>query len=159
MIVSVGLLWINSLNQTLWCLYFHHQQLFSTIDFWSAVGKIRISSLLFYTSSSSDIMDLCDQYDTVYPLILDKHAPLRAWVTTLRPHAPWNKNDIREQKSIYRNLKRCWSHNGLVSSDHQSCVDHYLWITTPILSVMLVAITTPSFAPSTAFSIGSPRKS
>ncbi|KAL9957225.1 hypothetical protein ACROYT_G038836 [Oculina patagonica] len=69
-----------------------------------------INSSSLVKSPSSDITELCDQYDSVLSSILDKHAPLRTRIITLRPHAPWYNNEIREQKTICRKRERCWRH-------------------------------------------------
>ena len=49
------------------------------------IRDIRSSAL--YNSPSQEIMELCDQYDSVLLSILDKHAPLRTKIITLRPNA------------------------------------------------------------------------
>ena len=57
--------------------------------------------------------------------ILDEHTPLRTRIITLRPHAPWYNNEIREQKTICRKCERCWRRYGL-AFDYQSYVDQCL---------------------------------
>ena len=84
-----------------------------------------INSSTLVKSPSSDITELCDQYDAVLSSILDEHAPLRTRIITLRPHAPWYNNEIRKQKTICRKRERCWRRSGL-ASDYQSYVDQCL---------------------------------
>ena len=47
-----------------------------------------IRSSVLYNSPSQEITELCDQYDSVLSSILDKRAPLRTRMVTLRPNAP-----------------------------------------------------------------------
>ena len=83
----------------------------------SLFTDIRSSSL--YNSPSLDLSELCDQYDSVLSSILDKHAPLRKRVITIRPRAPWYSEEIKEQKVICRRLERRWRRSRL-TSDYQS---------------------------------------
>ena len=55
-----------------------------------------------------DLSELCDQYDSVLSMILDKHAPLRKRVITIRPRAPWYSEEIKEQKVIFHRIERRW---------------------------------------------------
>ena len=63
------------------------------IDSDSLCTDIRSSSL--NNSPSLDPSELCDQYDSALSSILDKHAPLRKRVITIRPRAPWYIRNIR----------------------------------------------------------------
>ena len=74
-----------------------------------------ICSSALYNSPSHEITDLCDQYDSVLSSILDKHAPLRTRIITLRPNAPWYSEEIRKQKSTCRKLERRWRRSKLES--------------------------------------------
>ena len=73
------------------------------------------SSSILNVSPLPDIKELSDQYDTVLFSILDKYAPLRTRAISLRPHARWFNNDIREQKIICRELERRWRRPRLAS--------------------------------------------
>ena len=84
-----------------------------TIDPDNLRRDIRSSSL--YNSPSQEITELCDQYDSVLLSILDKHAPLRTKIITLRPNAPWYSEEIRKQKSNCRKLERRWRPSKLES--------------------------------------------
>ena len=90
------------------------------IDSDSLCTDIRSSSL--YNSPSLDLSELCDQYDSALSSILDKHAPLRKSVITIRPRAPWYSEEIKEQKVIFRRLERRWRRSRL-TSDYQSYTD------------------------------------
>ena len=83
------------------------------IDSDSLCTDIRCSSL--YNSPSLDLSELCDQYDSVLSSILDKHAPLRKRVITIRPRVPWYSEEIKEQKVICRRLERRWRRSRLTS--------------------------------------------
>ena len=74
-----------------------------------------IHSSALYNSPSQDITELCDQYDSVLLSIVDKHAPLRTKIITLRPNAPWYSEEIRKQKSTCRKLERRWRRSKLES--------------------------------------------
>ena len=65
-----------------------------------------IRSSALYNSPSQEIMELCDQYDSVLLSILDKHAPLRTKIITLRPNGAWYSEEFRKQKSTCRKLER-----------------------------------------------------
>ena len=84
-----------------------------TIDPDNLRRDIRSSSL--YNSPSQEITELCDQYDSVLLSILDKHAPLRTKIITLRPNAPWYSEEIRKQKSNCRKVERRWRRSKLES--------------------------------------------
>ena len=64
------------------------------IDSDSLCTDIRSSSL--YNSPSLDLSELCDQYDSVLSSILDKHAPLRKRVITIRPLPRWYSEEIKK---------------------------------------------------------------
>ena len=65
---------------------------------------------------------MCDQYNSDLSTILDKHAPLRTKIITIRPKAPWYNNYIREQKRICRRLERSWRHSH-TETDHQAYIN------------------------------------
>ena len=65
---------------------------------------------------------MCDQYNSDLSTILDKHAPLRTEIITIRPKAPWYNNYIREQKRICRRLERSWRHFH-TETDHQAYIN------------------------------------
>ena len=85
----------------------------------------RIYALLYYTNYLQNILLSFVINMTLLFTILEKHAPLRTRIVTLRPHAPWYTNDTRELKSVCPKLKRHWRHSCL-ASDYQSYVDQRL---------------------------------
>ena len=93
------------------------------INLQSFVQDITSSTLL--NSPSSDLTELCDQYNTCSDLstILDKHAPLRTKIITIRPKAPWHNNYIREQKRICRRLERSNPVTSVVEYPKALCLD------------------------------------
>ena len=94
------------------------------IDSDSLCTDIRSSSV--YNSPSFDLLELCDQHDSesVLSSILDKHAPLRKRVISIRPLAPWYSEEIKKQKVmasfpthfrlsiLYRTTHCCKEHYG-----------------------------------------------
>ena len=64
-----------------------------------------VLSSTLYNSPSQEITELCDQYDLVLLSILDKHAPLRTRIITLRPNAPWYSDEIRNRNQPAASLK------------------------------------------------------
>ena len=69
-----------------------------------------------------DLSELCEQYDSVLSSILDKHAPLRKRVITIRPLPRWYSEEIKKQKVIRRRLEGQWRRSRL-TSDYQSYTD------------------------------------
>ena len=86
------------------------------IDSDSLCTDIRSSSL--YNCPSLDLSELCDQYDSVLSSILDKRAPLRKRVITIRPLPRWYSEEIKKQKVIRRRLEGQWRRSRL-TSDYQ----------------------------------------
>ena len=93
-----------------------------SIDSDSLCTDIRSSSL--YNSPSLNLSELCDQYDSesVLSSILDKHAPLRKRVITIRPLPRWYSEEIKKQKVIRRRLEGQWRRSRL-TSDYQFYTD------------------------------------
>lgn len=90
-----------------------------TIDPDNLRRDIRSSTL--YYSPSQEITELFDQYDSVLLSILDKHAPLRTRIITLRPNAYWYSEEIRKQKSTCRKLQTRWRRSKLESDYRRLC--------------------------------------
>ena len=57
---------------------------------------------------SSDLDHLVQQYDTLLRSIMDKHAPVKRRVVTIRPAAPWYTNEVSVEKRKRRRLERKW---------------------------------------------------
>ena len=81
------------------------------------IGKLREdienSPLADPVSVSGDLNDLICQYNTVLSELLEKHAPLKKRMITLRPAAPWYTDAIRTEKRKRRKLERRWRASGL----------------------------------------------
>lgn len=57
---------------------------------------------------SSDVDHLVQQYDTLLRSIMDKHAPVKRGVVTIRPAAPWYTNKVYVEKRKRQRLERKW---------------------------------------------------
>ena len=79
-------------------------------------NDIAASSLI--TNPPEDLAELVLQYDSVLSSILDKHAPIRKQVVTVRPAAPWYTERISDEKRKRRKLERRWRASSL-DSDYQ----------------------------------------
>ena len=79
-------------------------------------NDIAASSLI--TNPPEDLAELVLQYDSVLSSILDKHAPIRKRVVTVRPAAPWYTERISDEKRKRRKLERRWRASSL-DSDYQ----------------------------------------
>ena len=75
--------------------------------------KLDISSSPLKMSPSPDLGSLVEQYNCVLSELLDKHAPTVTRSITLRPHAPWYNDMLRERKREKRRLERKWMSSGL----------------------------------------------
>ena len=64
---------------------------------------------------------MVNQYDNVLRSLLDRHAPIKHRVVTVRPSAPWYSTEIAQNKRIRRKLERKW-HSTLLPSDRELCV-------------------------------------
>ena len=65
------------------------------------------------SSNSSDADDLVNQFNLQLTSLLDSHAPARTRVVTVRPHAPWFNNTLRDEKKKKRACERKWRSTGL----------------------------------------------
>ena len=81
------------------------------IDFSQFRKDISSSSLV--SNPASDLGALVEQYDSVLSELLDIHAPTVTRSITLRPHAPWYDEALREQKRAKRRSERKWVSSGL----------------------------------------------
>ena len=79
-------------------------------------NDIAASSLI--TNPPEDLAELVLHYDSVLSSILDKHAPIRKRVVTVRPAAPWYTERISDEKRKRRKLERRWRASSL-DSDNQ----------------------------------------
>jgi hypothetical protein len=67
-----------------------------------------IKDSALYTTPANEISELVEQYDTVLQELLDKHAPTKTRVVTIRPVAPWYTDEIREAKKARRKAETTW---------------------------------------------------
>jgi hypothetical protein len=67
----------------------------------------------FNTESAETIEDTVSEYDSCLKSVIDKHAPLDHKRITLRPHAPWYDDKLREEKVKKRCLERQWKKSTL----------------------------------------------
>ena len=58
------------------------------------------------------------QYENLLRSLLDRHAPIKRRVVTVRPSAPWYSTEISQNKHIRRKLERKWR-STLLPSDRE----------------------------------------
>ena len=75
-----------------------------TIDIKMICDELFNSSLLLHPPE--DLHQLVSLYNSVLAAILNKHAPVRRRVITIRPAAPWYTEEIKSEKRIRRRLER-----------------------------------------------------
>ena len=51
-------------------------------------------------------------YDTVLQSLLERHAPLKTKLVTIRPSAPWSTQEVKEEKTKRGRLERKWLETG-----------------------------------------------
>ena len=64
-------------------------------------------------NDTDDLSCLVQRYDTVLRELMNKHAPEVERCISLRPHAPWNSDSIRNEKREKRRLERKMLKSGL----------------------------------------------
>ena len=67
-----------------------------------------IQSTMLNTSRTTDVSEEVDQYNTILSQLVDKHAPVKERVVTIRPSAPWYTDEIKTEKHFRRKLERKW---------------------------------------------------
>lgn len=72
-----------------------------------------ISSCPDLQDTSKSLNELVSAYNNNLSALIDKHAPLQTRVITLRPHASWYTEDLREAKHERRKRERKWYQTGL----------------------------------------------
>ena len=80
---------------------------------------LKQSNLL--STSTLDLMGLIEKYENTLTETLERHAPLKQRVITLRPSAPWYHEGISDAKRKRRKLERCWRSSRL-------CVDRQIYV-------------------------------
>ena len=71
-----------------------------------------VSNALERKRDSNHFADV-NAYNEVLSSTLDKHAPVRTRIITLRPHAPWYHDQLRASKQERRRLEHRWRMTGL----------------------------------------------
>ena len=71
-----------------------------------------------------DVTFLMDNYNLVLSTLLDKHAPIKERVVTVRPAAPWYTEVIIGEKRMLKRLERRWRGSRL-SVDREMYVKQY----------------------------------
>ena len=77
-----------------------------TIDTEMICNKLANSSLLLHPPDN--VHQLVALYNSLLASILDKHAPVKRRVITIRPAAPWYTEKIKTEKRKRRRLERRW---------------------------------------------------
>ena len=67
---------------------------------------LKQSNLL--STSTLDLTGLIEKYENTLTETLERHAPLKRRVITLRPLAPWYHEGISDAKRKRRKLERHW---------------------------------------------------
>jgi hypothetical protein len=67
-----------------------------------------LASCVSLTSPGTDLEEMVDVYNRELSAIVDKHAPKSTRMVTLRPHAPWFTDEIRQAKQEKRKWERRW---------------------------------------------------
>ena len=82
-----------------------------------------------HTSPAEDVNDLVNQYNTVLTELLDKHAPPKTKLVTVRARAPWFNEEILSAKRDRRKAERKWRssklqvHYKIFKCAHRKVVD------------------------------------
>ena len=65
------------------------------------------------SSSEKTVVSATQAYNKVLSELLDKHAPKKSKMITVRPDKPWHNNDIRDAKKERRRREQQWRETGL----------------------------------------------
>ena len=60
------------------------------------------------SEASNDLLTLLHLYNSELSSVLDKHAPLKSSIVTIRPAAPWFSEEIKLERRVRRRLERRW---------------------------------------------------
>ena len=80
-------------------------------------NDIQASSSL--NDSSGTLDEITTRYVSALNDLVDKHAPLLQRTITVRPHARWYNEQLRDAKHVRRQLERKWRHSK-TESDHEA---------------------------------------
>ena len=101
-------------------IFVNHRKL-RNIDSHAFRNSIQESTLT--TEPCTDVYLLVHQYNSNLANILDMHAPQRPRFMTIRPHAPWFVDSLRQAKVLKRKYERKYRSSGL-EIDKQIFLDH-----------------------------------
>ena len=72
----------------------------------SSLGTIPLGETI--TETPLELDRLVALYDTTFQTLLDKHAPIRSKIITVRPTVPWMNDVIKQSKRLRRKAERQW---------------------------------------------------
>ena len=78
----------------------------------SNLKKTDIGRSPLLSDPSSDLQEPLHLYNSELPSILDKHAPLKSRMVTIRPAAPWFNEEIKLERRIRCRFERKWRRSG-----------------------------------------------
>ena len=84
-----------------------------SIDMQTFRDEISNSALASPSSIVDDLEQLTAVYDLTLSSLVDKHAPLKTRIVTVRPSASWYNENIMTEKRKRRKLERRWRRTGL----------------------------------------------
>ena len=93
-----------------------------SIDMQTFRDEISNSALASPSSMVDDLEQLTAVYDLTLSSLVDKHAPLKTRIVTVRPPASWYNENIMTEKRKRRKLERRWRRTGL-AEDRVSFID------------------------------------
>jgi len=79
-----------------------------SMDLSKLKDDIANSDLLLSVNHPIELEDLVDKYYSELSSVLNKHAPIKKRIITLRPASPWYSTDIKVAKCKRRKLERRW---------------------------------------------------
>lgn len=83
------------------------------IDYSKLLSDISNTAIVRNYSTATSVTDLSDLYDSSLSSILEKHAPLKKKIVTVRPVSPWFTDEIHQLKLKKRRLERRWRRSKL----------------------------------------------
>ena len=85
-----------------------------------------------WNPQEQDLEKLIFQYDSYLGQILDKHAPLKQSIITVRPESPWMTDQIKMERRKRRQLEQTWRKTRLTV--HREMYKHQRTIVTNLIS-------------------------
>ena len=72
-----------------------------------------IQSSAYLNDTTDSLDELTERYLSELSELINVHAPLITRTVTLRPHAPWYNEELRDAKQLRRQVERKWRHTKL----------------------------------------------